>query len=100
MEHFTNKAVREITANDILNIIIDEPKYRPFKNAEECWQEMKKHEPFGWLKIKSVGYKAFIHRVNFISINIEDYCYTYEYAFDNFTFIEGTPFGIKEDWHE
>lgn len=27
-----------------------EPKYRPFANAEECWNEMKKHQPFGWLK--------------------------------------------------
>lgn len=25
-----------------------EPKYRPFKDAEECWQEMLKHEPFGY----------------------------------------------------
>lgn len=29
-----------------------EPKYRPFKNAEECWQEMQKHQPFGWIKCK------------------------------------------------
>lgn len=29
-----------------------EPKYRPFKNADECWQEMLKHEPFGWVKEK------------------------------------------------
>lgn len=28
------------------------PKYRPFKNAEECWQEMQKHNPFGWIKVK------------------------------------------------
>lgn len=27
-----------------------EPKYRPFANAEECWAEMQKHQPFGWLK--------------------------------------------------
>ena len=27
-----------------------EPKYRPFKDAEECWQEMQKHQPFGWVK--------------------------------------------------
>lgn len=26
-----------------------EPKYRPFKSVEECWNEMKKHEPFGWI---------------------------------------------------
>lgn len=30
-----------------------EPKYRPFINAEECWQEMQKHQPFGWVKDKS-----------------------------------------------
>lgn len=24
-------------------------KYRPFKNAEECWKEMQKHRPFGWV---------------------------------------------------
>ena len=29
-----------------------EPKYRPFENKEECWQEMLKHEPFGWVKYK------------------------------------------------
>lgn len=25
-------------------------KYRPFANVEECWQEMLKHQPFGWVK--------------------------------------------------
>lgn len=25
-----------------------EPQYRPFKDADECWQEMLKHQPFGW----------------------------------------------------
>lgn len=24
-----------------------EPKCRPFANAEECWKEMQKHQPFG-----------------------------------------------------
>ena len=24
-----------------------EPTYRPFSNAEECWAEMQKHQPFG-----------------------------------------------------
>ena len=27
-----------------------EPKYRPFKSQEECWEEMLKHQPFGWIK--------------------------------------------------
>lgn len=29
-----------------------EPKFRPFKDAEECWQEMLKHQPFGVVKDK------------------------------------------------
>ena len=29
-----------------------EVKYRPFANAEECWNEMLKHQPFGWIKGK------------------------------------------------
>ena len=32
-----------------------EPKYRSFKNAEECLDEMLKHQPFGWIKCKE-GY--------------------------------------------
>ena len=96
MTYFTQKSFREITAADILSIVIDEPEYRPFKNADECWEEMKKHELFGWLKSKSGDYKA-INSVNFASINSNDYYYTYKQAFDDFTFIDGTPFGIKED---
>ena len=29
-----------------------EIKYRPFKSKEECWEEMKKFQPFGWVKDK------------------------------------------------
>ena len=72
------------------------PKYRPFKTGNECWEEMKEHELFGWLKSKSVDYKV-INSVNFASINSNDYYCTYKQAFDDFTFIDGTPFGIKED---
>ena len=32
--------------NGIEYRIKPEPKYRPFKNAEECWHEMQKHQPF------------------------------------------------------
>lgn len=24
-----------------------EPTFRPFRNTEECWEEMQKHQPFG-----------------------------------------------------
>lgn len=75
-----------------------EPKYRPFANAEECWQEMKKHEPFGWLKHKTDDVYSFICKVE------EDRCYfavNVYWAFDTilekYTFADGTPFGIKEE---
>ena len=34
--------------------------YRPFKNAEECWQEMMKHQPFGWVKMKGTESKYYM----------------------------------------
>ena len=30
-----------------------EPKYRPFKDAKECWAEMQKHLPIGWLTFQN-----------------------------------------------
>ena len=35
-------------------------KYRPFKDADECWQEMQKHKPFGWIK-KISGHCHFLY---------------------------------------
>lgn len=85
---FYNHPNKEITAEVILNITI-EPKYRPFKDAAECWQEMLKHEPFGWLKSKNDNYLNVLESIN----NAKNY----QYIFDNYTFADGTPFGIKED---
>lgn len=77
-----------------------EPKYRPFKDAEECWHEMLKHKPFGWITRQG----AF-----FYIIYIEDKLFGYGSAcgtilhskFNDvlkcFTFVDGTPFGIKEE---
>lgn len=74
-----------------------EPKYRSFANAEECWQEMKKHEPFGWIKA-SHGYFNIIgimdDRINF---GTKENWLDYEYMFKMYKFIDGTPFGIKEE---
>ena len=64
-----------------------EAKYRPFKNAKECWQEMLKHQPFGWVKTDSV-YEPIWH------VNEGD---DFNLTFKNSTFADGTPFGIKEE---
>lgn len=79
-----------------------EPKYRPFKDAEECWQEMQKHQPFGWLKDKEEGHKVTITRVNddentgIMAINGKSE-WTLEGIIECYTFADGTPFGIKEE---
>ena len=64
-----------------------ESTYRPFKNAEECWQEMQKHQPFGWVKYTN----------KYISISTIDSNNNYEIDFDDYTFADGTPFGVKEE---
>lgn len=79
-----------------------EPKYRPFKDAEECWQEMKKHEPFGWVKDKGDGYNVMITKVNDdektdnMSINGNG-SWGFQAIMHYYTFADGTPFGIKEE---
>ena len=76
-----------------------EPKYRPFKDAEECWQEMLKHQPFGWIKGKEDEYHTFITTVD----NNDDMSlsgnsgWSFIGIMNNYTFADGTPFGMKEE---
>lgn len=73
-----------------------EPKYRPFKDAEECWQEMKKHQPFGWIKA-SHGYFAVMGaKTDKVCFGAKDNFMSYGYLYNGYTFADGTPFGIKE----
>ena len=79
-----------------------EPKYRPFKTQEECWNEMLKHQPFGWLKSIRKQEKVHIGRVfevkdfAFITLSInEGINNDSSYFFNEYTFADGTPFGIK-----
>lgn len=78
-----------------------EPKYRPFVNAEECWQEMQKHQPFGWAKDKSWKIYDMITRVTdsgvlFSGSPLDDIV-TYSFSFDRMAFADGTPFGVNEE---
>ena len=66
-----------------------EPKYRPFMSVEECWDEMQKHQPFGWLKSKT---STQINNCYEISENTD-----WNYRFHTFTFVDGAPYGIKEE---
>lgn len=69
-----------------------EPKYRPFKNMEECWGEMQKHQPFGWVKYKDDKY--LITEVSETLVKIGKN-YLFQQAKEVFTFDDGMPFGIK-----
>lgn len=70
-----------------------EPKYRPFANAEECWQEMQKHQPFGWIRNKKTKEYELLQRVAPKNGVIDQYAC----AFKRWVFADGTPFGIKEE---
>lgn len=75
------------------------PKYRPFANAKECWQEMQKHQPFGWLFIED-NIPRNILAINNRSIVLASFVKGYliqsfKDAIDIYTFADGTPFGVK-----
>ena len=73
-----------------------EPKYRPFANAEECWQEMQKHQPFGWVKWNDVRYNIYVVSSTSVCL-INGNCANmdFAYAYQKLTFADGTPFGVK-----
>ena len=100
-----SKAWREVTEFPVGMIkyfkfrIKPEPKYRPFKDAEECWNEMLKHQPFGWVKDKEDVH----HRVLITAVD-DDTCgmslngnaaWSLSGIMDLFTFVDGTTFGVK-----
>ena len=83
-----------------------EPIYRPFKSAQECIEELKKHEPFGWVKNRpnagdncwSITGIRCDGGVDFIKLG-EDWC-SPKAIFVYYTFLDGTPFGIKVEDEE
>ena len=82
--------------DDLEYRIKPEPTYRPFKDAEECWLEMQKHQPFGWVKWNDVRYN--IYEVSSISVclingNCENM--DFAYAYQKLIFDDGLPFGVK-----
>ena len=82
------------------------PKYRPFKTKEECWSEMLKHQPFGWV-IGGKDHENFYHieyiyscnpyNYHRVKLSQNDMSFNYEHLFRDFTFIDGSPFGIKDE---
>ena len=72
-----------------------EPKYRPFANAEECWKEMQKHQPFGWVKGKERNVRTEINYIHNDGVMFSCGSVLFERLFDIYTFADGVPFGVK-----
>lgn len=74
------------------------PQYRPFKDADECWEEMKNHQPFGWVKIDGnyTNIVKFDHKDSmFYACHLWFQINRDEILKDDVTFADGTPFGMK-----
>ena len=92
--------------------------YRPFESAKECIEEMKKHEQFGWVKDaddevydnilfvndETDEYGNIVKDKEVLNVRTERGYQDFRYYFDYYTFLDGSPFGVKvednEDSHE
>lgn len=72
-------------------------KYRPFKDAEECWNEMQKHQPFGWVKVGDWYCTMREIRPTCAFCHGGGDVFHYEDMVKQITFADGTPFGVKEE---
>ena len=72
-----------------------ELKYRAFKNQEECWNEMMKHQPFGWIRNKDNQEAYNISHIWDNHIKLTTGYYDYNHMIKRYEFIDGSPFGVN-----
>ena len=91
--------IDDFTRSPDMYRIKPEPKYRPFKNQEECWTEMLKHQPFGWIRNNDTQRLCNIGSIgrNNCGVVIDKSILYFDLAFNTCNFIDGTPFDIKEE---
>lgn len=70
-------------------------QYRPFKDGNECWEEMLKHQPFGWVKI----FNCYNHitEVNNENLFINGSYFNLESVYKNIAFADSSVFGVKNN---
>ena len=89
--------IGDLSKNPLEIRIKPSPTYRPFANAEECWQEMLKHQPFGVVRSKG-GCKSFSSFKCLDEASCDFHGYngeSYDSALDDIEFTDGAPFGVK-----
>lgn len=84
-------------SQNLIYRIKPEQKYRPFKRQEECWNEMMKHQPFGWVKEINSEMLYLINGISNMSIVIMEDISSFKEALNIYEFKDGKPFGIMED---
>lgn len=81
-----------------------ESKYRSFRDADECWNEMLKHKPFGWVMRNTKMDESFYENITTVmsmtvwinAASDEDKVIDYYGMLKKYVFVDGTPFGINE----
>ena len=92
----TDEINLEYEGQKIKHRIKPEPKYRPFKTIEECWEEMHKHPDCGWVVAKNRKIMYHIDSVEWVLV-INGNSYTFDDMYQTYTFLDDTPFGLKEE---
>lgn len=93
-----NVDFEDLTEFNVAYRIKPEPKYRPFANAQECLEEMQKHQPFGWIKCKGCCFNIVYVNNEYVGLADPDgssISLASKNSYQDNTFFDGTPFGIK-----
>lgn len=98
-EAFNPKSYKTLSFNwdEIEYRVKPKTNYRPFKTKEECWNEMMKHQPFGWVKEISSEMLYLINGISDMSIVIMEDISSFKEAMNIYEFKDGAQFGIKEE---
>lgn len=79
------------------------PIYRPFNNTKECWNEMQKHQPVGWLRSTEATEDVYFPITELtndtcgVKLGLSSGGWSFSGLLDYYTFADGTPFGVKEE---
>ena len=95
-----NVDFEDLTEFNVAYRIKPEPKYRSFENAEECLQEMQKHQPFGWIKCEEGCFNIVYVTDEYVGLADPDgssISLASKNSYQDNTFLDGTPFGIIEE---
>lgn len=68
-------------------------KYRPFNSQKECFYEVDKHFPSGWVKETSTGILYFLNGISESGIVLPFKNMTFQEAMEAIEFRDGTKFG-------